>query len=435
MKVHSNFICQQCGYISSGALGKCPNCGEWNSFVETVVSTKNQKSKTKNQNYNLKPQKLSEIKMEKTKRIMIGISELDRVLGGGIVPGSVVLISGDPGIGKSTLLLSVSEKVGGLYVSGEESVEQIKIRAERLKVKNQDLKVISTVDVDEIVEIISSEKPRFVVIDSIQTMQLSELSGAAGSVGQVRECANRLHRTAKDLGVPLFLIGHVTKEGAIAGPKVLEHLVDTVLYLEGERYQNLRLLRAVKNRFGPTDEVGVFSMTDSGMSEIKNPSEIFLDEGNKESKGRVGSAVICTMEGVRPMLVEIQALVVPTQIPVPRRTVSGVDYNRVQLICAILQKYLHIPLYSSDVFVNVAGGIKVLEPAADLGIALSIVSSFKNKALSPKTVAFGEVGLLGEIRRVSLHEKRVKEAKKLGFLKIISGETEGNLAEAARKNL
>jgi len=415
-------------------LGKCPECGEWNSFVETVNSTRDQKSKTKNQSsgQSVKPLRLSEIKTEKTERILTGIGELDRVLGGGIVPGAVVLVAGDPGIGKSTLILNVTEKIGGLYVSGEESAEQIKIRAERLKVNSEKLRVITTVNVDDVVQTILEEKPKLVVVDSIQTMETDDMSGAAGSIGQVRECGQRLARAAKKLQIPLFIIGHVTKEGAIAGPKVLEHLVDTVLYLEGERYQNLRILRAVKNRFGATDEVGVFEMNDSGMREIKNPSGLFLEEEPASAEasarqGKTGSCIVCTLEGNRPILVEIQALVVPTSIPIPRRVVSGVDYNRVQLLCAIIQKYLKLPLYSNDVFISVTGGMKISEPGADLGICLAIISSAKNIPLPAKTVAIGEMGLLGEVRRVNQLERRIKEAQKMGYMNIISGKEQKSL--------
>lgn len=435
MKIHTKYVCQQCGYVSPGQMGKCPECGAWGSFVESIdQQATGNKQKARSSGQLVKPLSLSEIKPQNMQRILTGIGELDRVLGGGIVPGSVVLISGDPGIGKSTLLLAVSDRVGGLYVSGEESAEQIKIRAERLRVKNQELRIMGSVDVDEIIQTIAEGKPKFVVIDSIQTMETEDLSGAAGSVGQVRESAQRLHRAAKDLQIPMFIIGHVTKEGNIAGPKVLEHLVDTVLYFEGERYQNLRILRSVKNRFGATDEVGVFEMEDTGIKEVKDPSGLFLgEEGEKSASakataGKVGSCVVCTVEGARPILAEIQALAVPTQIPVPRRVVSGVDYNRVQLLCAILQKYLKLPLYASDVFVSVTGGIKILEPAADLGIALAIISSVKNIPLG-KTCAIGEVGLLGEIRRVNQLEKRIREAKKMGMENIMSYENGKSLGE------
>lgn len=444
MKMHSRFICQQCGYVSPGQLGKCPECGSWGSFVESIErQVTSDKRQVGGNGLAVKPLKLSEIKPQRMERILTGIGELDRVLGGGIVPGSVVLISGDPGIGKSTLLLMVSDRVGGLYVSGEESAEQIKIRAERLGIKNHELRIMGAVDVDAIIATIIDEKPKFVVVDSIQTMETEDLTGAAGSVGQVRESAQRLHRVAKDLQIPMFIIGHVTKEGSIAGPKILEHLVDTVLYLEGERYQNLRILRTVKNRFGATDEVGVFEMDDEGMKEVKDPSGLFLEEDGPASappsgatarQGKTGSCVVCTLEGSRPMLVEIQALVVPTSIPVPRRVVSGVDYNRVQLLCAILQKYLRIPLYSSDVFVSVAGGIKISEPAADLGIALAIISSVKNIPLGKKVMGIGEVSLLGEVRRVAQLEKRIKEAKKMGFTTILTAETGRTLGEIVKKS-
>lgn len=449
MKFQSKYICQQCGYTSGGWLGKCPQCDSWNSLVEEVVETgvtKGTGESRLRQGYGgqareIKPLRLSEIKTAGTQRLKTGVEEFDRVLGGGLVPGTIILVAGEPGVGKSTLLSSVFKKAQVLYVSGEESAQQIKLRMERLKAGNNFL-IVTETNVEAVIELLrglspspglrragkftktnKTDVPNVVVIDSIQTMWTTELNSTIGSVGQVRECANKLLNLGKAEDLPVFLIGHVTKEGVIAGPKILEHMVDTVLYLEGERFQSLRLLRATKNRFGPTDEVGVFKMESGGLVPVENPSEVFLStEGDKGVKGdKVGSVVTCTMEGTRPILAEIQALVVSTQIPVPRRVVSGLDYNRTQLIIAILQKYLHLPLYSSDIYVSVSGGLKILEPAADLAIALSIWSSFKNKALSGRLAAFGEISLLGEIRSVGNSERRKKEAKRLGFEPILVG--------------
>lgn len=377
------------------------------------------RGKAKEIGYN-KPQRLADISIKETKRITSGFEELDRVLGGGIVAGSVILLAGDPGIGKSTILLQVCAKLSGLYISGEESVHQVKIRADRLKLTNSGMQILADTNADNICLQLHELKPAFAVIDSIQTMETEDLSGMAGAVGQVRETAARFIRKAKENTIPIIIVGHVTKDGAIAGPKVLEHLVDTVLYLEGERYQTLRILRATKNRFGPVDEVGVFEMDEQGMKEVQNPSELFLGEQNLSKERTSGSVVVCTMEGTRPLLVEIQALVVPTKLSIPRRVGSGIDYNRLQLILAILQKRLGLPMYECDVYLNVAGGLKVSEPAGDLACALAIISSFKNKPLSKNTCAIGEMGLLGELRRVGNLDKRIKEAKKLGFINVIS---------------
>lgn len=425
MKPQAKYVCQQCGYTSRGWLGKCPQCDSWNSLVEEVVEVgKPIKERGLKGEVGGKPLKLSEIKTIKTQRLTTKIEEFDRVLGGGIVPGAAILVAGEPGVGKSTLLSSVLKNFCVLYISGEESVEQIKLRMERLG-KDNNFFLLNETNINGVIREIREMRekkniPDVAVIDSIQTMWTEELSGTAGSVGQVRECANKLLNIGKMENLPIFLIGHVTKEGVIAGPKILEHMVDTVLYLEGERFQSLRLLRATKNRFGPTDEVGVFKMEEKGMMPVENPSEIFVG-GVKETRERVGSVVTVAMEGTRPILAEIQALVVSTQIPVPRRVVSGLDYNRVQLIIAVLQKYLHLPLFSSDIYVSVSGGLKIQEPAADLAIALSIWSSFKNKAIPRDLVAFGEIGLLGEIREVGNRERREKEAKRLGFREITKG--------------
>jgi len=429
MKVRSVFVCQQCGAKSPKWVGKCPECGGWNTMVETQEELKIQSSKFKVQKAAAKPQKLSEIKLSKKPRLSSGISELDRVLGGGIVPGSVILIAGEPGIGKSTLLLELVAKTSvsadwraGLYISGEESLSQIKLRAERLGIKTDNLLFLAETNVDVVtatIEQLNSQtiKQLIVIVDSIQTLYTDDLMGTPGSVGQVRECANRLLKIAKSNDIPLFLIGHITKEGVIAGPKVLEHLVDTVLYLEGERFGTARLLRAIKNRFGPTDEVGVFQMTDKGMEPVANPSALFLAQKAGKTPG---SVVVATLEGTRPLLVEIQALVVSSQLAVSRRVSQGIDYNRLQMIVAVLTKILRLPLGGFDIYVNVTGGLKIEEPAADLGVALAIYSSFKNLCLPPKTVCWGELGLLGETREVGKNHQREKEARRLGFTNIIS---------------
>ena len=364
------------------------------------------------------------------------------MLGGGLVPGSVVLLAGEPGIGKSTLLTQLAMTLGGktvgsvltvLYVCGEESPEQIKLRIMRLKRTDLSersvlsLSFLPTTDVDEVIS--QAGNPSLMIVDSIQTMATEDLTGMAGSVGQIRECAYRLLNLAKETGVPVFLVGHVTKEGAIAGPKVLEHLVDTVLYLEGDKHHEFRILRSQKNRFGPVDEVGVFTMSGSGLIEVNNPSDVFLEE---RQKNVAGSCVAIVMEGTRPVLVEIQALVVPSQLAMPRRVASGIDQRRLQLLVAVLSKRLRLPLATDDVYVNVAGGLNLKEPAADLAVCLAIVSSFKNKPVGAKTAAFGEVGLLGEIRKVSWSEKRIKEAKKLGYSQIISPGTAKDLSTAVK---
>jgi DNA repair protein RadA/Sms len=432
MKSHSQFICQQCGYKSPSFLGKCPECGAWNSLVETVdrdtgnVSWAKVNKRERNESH--QAIKLSSVQTDKVTRINTGVKEIDQVLGGGLVPGSVVLLCGDPGIGKSTLMLQIISNTGGLYVSGEESAEQIKLRAERLKIKSDRIFILSETNAEAILDSAKEnlQKSQLFIVDSVQTLWSEELSGAPGAVGQVRECTLKLLEFAKRQNIPVILIGHVTKEGTIAGPKVLEHIVDTVLYIEGERFQSLRLLRTTKNRFGPVDEVGVFSMEETGMKEVANPSELFLGQNEKAP----GSVITATLEGSRPLLIEIQALTVASQLPLPRRVGTGINTNRLQMLVAILQKHLRLPLGTFDIFVNAASGIKVFEPAADLGICLAIISSFKNKPLPPKTVAIGEVGLLGEIRNVIGLERRIKEAKKLGFTNIISPKDFPNLPKA-----
>lgn len=409
-KAHSQFVCQQCGYSQVGWAGKCPNCGSWGSLVETVISDEKRVSK-KHPTTGNKPLSLSSVPSRKTSRITTRISELDRVLGGGLVPGQVVLIAGEPGIGKSTLLLQLADKIGSaLYVSGEESASQVAIRAKRLGVRSKTLKFLEETDVDAVIE--ATEGPSLMVVDSIQTLFTSDLSGLPGSVGQVRECAARLLRLAKERSFPLFMVGHVTKEGTVAGPAVLAHIVDSVLWFEGEKSLSLRLLRAVKNRFGPTDEVGIFSMEDKGLIPEDNAEKIFL---TKRGSSVPGSVVSSILNGTRPMLVEIQSLVVPTKMAFPKRTAQGIDPRRLEMLLAVLIRRCALPLYEYDVFVNVAGGITVREPASDLAICLSVASSFFDKAVSPKVVAVGEVGLLGEIREVVAEAKRVKEARRLGF--------------------
>lgn len=429
-KTNSRFVCQQCGYESTGWLGKCPNCGSWGSLVETLVEGKRQEVKGKRREI-AKPILLSSIPSKKTLRISTKISELDRVLGGGFVPGQVVLLAGEPGIGKSTLLLQVVDKLGDcLYVSGEESSSQIAIRGQRLGIRNKTIQLLEETDVDSIIESISTFKG--VVVDSIQTMSTSDLRGLAGSVGQVRECAFRLLKVAKQMNIPLFLVGHVTKEGTVAGPAVLAHIVDTVLWFEGEKSLTLRVLRAVKNRFGPTDEVGIFSMEEKGLVSMTDPEKIFL---TKEKRNVAGSIVSSIMQGSRPILVEIQALVVPTKLVFPRRVAQGIDHRRLELLLAVLIRRCGLPLYEHDAFVNVAGGISAKDPACDLAICLSLASAYFDKPLVTKTIAIGEVGLLGEIREVVAQDKRVKEAKRLGFTTFITSKSVNYLQKAIRKHL
>jgi len=428
-KSFSKFVCQKCGAETFSWFGKCPSCQAWGSLVEIKTEPE---PKRGGRPQRQKAVSLSQIKTGSDKRVSTRISEFDRVLGGGLVAGSVILLSGDPGIGKSTLLLQTAENASGLvfYISGEESPGQIKLRAKRLGLKLKTTKVLPETNIENILETLKEEKPSLVVVDSVQTMRTQELTGTPGSVGQVRESASKLLSWAKREKTALFLIGHVTKEGAIAGPMVLSHLVDTVLFLEGERFSSLRILRSLKNRFGPTDEVGVFEMTEKGMEEVTSPSRLFL---KKRVKNVPGSAVVVTMEGTRPVLAEIQALVVPTQLSVPRRVGQGVSYNRLQMLIAVLTKRLGLPLSGYDVFVNVAGGLKINEPAADLPISLSIYSSFKNISLPLKAACFGEVGLLGEIRETSQASKRKREACRLGFTNIFSPENISSLGEAVKK--
>jgi DNA repair protein RadA/Sms len=412
------YVCQQCGAQSLKWVGRCPDCGEWNSMVETVESRDT--SPPSSIRAHSKPQRLSELPSEGFQRVPVPMAEFSRVLGGGIVPGSMVLIAGDPGIGKSTLLLQVaglvSESVGKvLYVSGEESAPQIKSRSRRLGVSAEQVYLLTETDLELIVDHIQELQPQLVVVDSIQTVTVAELSSSAGSISQVRESAARLTEVAKGEGVPIFIVGHVTKEGSIAGPRVLEHIVDTVLYLEGERFHAYRLLRSVKNRFGSTDEIGVFEMSGQGMLEVTNPSEAFLSE---RSDG-TGSAIAVTLEGTRPLLVEIQALTSTTSFGLPRRTANGIDFNRLLLLAAVLSKRMGLRLHDQDIFVNVVGGLRINEPAADLSVALAIASSYRDVPVAQDLAVMGEIGLSGELRSISQAMKRLNEASRLGFTRCL----------------
>lgn len=414
------FFCQNCGYESAKWMGQCPSCKEWNTFAEEVLA-REAGGKRIQQATKAKPVKMSDIEAGREIRISSGMEELDRVLGGGIVPGSLVLVGGDPGIGKSTLLLQVCKHLTDagrrvLYVSGEESAAQIKLRAGRVGSFGEDLLLLCETNLEQIQESIAREKPEVVVIDSIQTMYSEQASSAPGSVSQVRHSTGILMQTAKTSNISILIVGHVTKEGVVAGPRVLEHIVDTVLYFEGDRHAVYRVLRGVKNRFGSTNEIGVFEMKDTGLAEVKNPSEFMLD-GKPE--GASGSIVACSMEGTRPILIEVQALVCQSNMPVPRRTAVGADFNRVNLLMAVLEKRLGLRLSSCDAYVNIAGGIRMNEPALDLAMVLAVISSFKDRAIDEKTVAFGEVGLSGEVRSVSMAQQRISEAKKMGFERVI----------------
>ena len=411
----SVFFCQNCGHEESKWLGQCPVCKEWNTFVdEKVTPVKTGVSREQNK---VQVVTLSSISTDEDERIKTGIDELDRVLGGGIVPGSLVLVGGDPGIGKSTLLLQVCQRLAAtkkkvLYVSGEESLKQIKLRANRMGNFSESLYLFCETNLGIIRGVIENQRPDMLVIDSIQTMYNEEVGSAPGSVSQVRESTNVLMQLAKGLNISTFIVGHVTKEGTVAGPRVLEHMVDTVLYFEGDRHASYRILRGVKNRFGSTNEIGVFEMRKEGLAEVENPSEFMLS-GKPESAS--GSVVACAIEGTRPMLLEIQALVCRSNFGMPRRTAAGLDYNRVNLLMAVLEKRIGLPLSNYDAYVNIAGGIRMNEPAVDLGIVMAIASSYKNKPISEDTIVFGEVGLSGEVRAVTMPEQRVAEAKKLGF--------------------
>lgn len=423
-KVKTKFVCSSCGYVSPKWMGRCPNCQNWNTLVEEVEETKTgRRSHWQNSQGELSAVKavpITSIDAVQEERILTQSSELNRVLGGGIVKGSLVLIGGDPGIGKSTLLLQISAQLASsgkrvLYISGEESIKQTKMRAERLGVATDNLYVFAETNFHFIEESIREVKPSFAVIDSIQTIFHPDITSAPGSVSQVRENTSEIMRIAKTTGIPIFIVGHVTKEGAIAGPRVLEHMVDTVLYFEGERHQTFRILRSVKNRFGSTNEIGVFEMKEDGLKEVENPSEMFLDE---RSAGASGSTVVAAMEGTRPILVEIQALITPATFGNPRRMATGLDYNRVSLLMAVLEKRAGMLLQNQDAYLKVAGGVKLDEPAIDLAIAISIASSFRDEPTEATDCFIGEVGLAGEIRRVNRIDQRVMEAAKLGFKRI-----------------
>ena len=415
-KAKSVFVCNECGYESPKWLGKCPACNSWNTFFEQkVVESKNNAS-GKTVKEKASPQVLDEVVGKRETRIDTGIGELNRVLGGGLVSGSLVLIGGEPGIGKSTLILELCDKITGggkvLYVSGEESAEQVKIRADRLGIKNNNIMFLGETDIDVIEETILAMNPKLVIIDSIQTMYSEEITSAAGTVSQVREITARIMRICKGHQITTIIIGHVTKDGNIAGPRVLEHMVDTVLYLEGERYFSYRVLRSVKNRFGSTNEIGMFEMRNEGMVEIKNPSQILISEREDNPPG---SIIVASMEGTRPLLIELQALTTPSVYGLPRRVANGIDYNRLTMLIAVLEKKSGIPLGAQDVYLNVVSGIRLVEPAVDLGTVLVVASSFRNFAISKDLVAIGEVGLTGEIRAVNMIDKRIKEAEKMGF--------------------
>ena len=412
----SIYFCQNCGHEESKWLGQCPMCREWNTFVEEKV-TVSKGTAAKNTVREAEVVTLSSVSTDQEDRMQTEIEELDRVLGGGVVPGSLVLVGGDPGIGKSTLLLQVCKRLSDqgrkvLYISGEESLKQIKLRANRMGTFRDHLLLLCETNLETIRQVIEREHPAVAVIDSIQTMYSEEVTAAPGSVSQVREATNTLMQIAKGLNITIFIVGHVTKEGTVAGPRVLEHMVDTVLYFEGDRHASYRILRGVKNRFGSTNEIGVFEMRETGLVEVPNPSEYML---NGRPEDASGSVVACSMGGTRPILMEIQALVCRSNFGMPRRTAAGTDYNRVNLLMAVLEKRVGLPLSNYDAYINIAGGIRMNEPAIDLGIVMAIVSSYKNQSISPGTIVFGEVGLSGEVRAVSMPEQRVAEARKLGF--------------------
>lgn len=422
-KVKSVYVCRECGYETSKWNGKCPNCGEWNTFEECQTTTHKTASGSSVSIRDISDSILNISNVDASfdeVRYSTGLNELDRVLGGGLVKGSLVLLGGEPGIGKSTMLLQICEHMGEdhtiLYVSGEESVRQIKLRAQRLGVKNENLYLLSQTDCEAICSVISKEKPEIVIIDSIQTMNISGISSAQGSISQVRECTNMFMRTAKNEEIPMFIVGHVNKDGAIAGPKVMEHIVDCVLYFEGQRNLSYRILRAVKNRFGSTNEIGVFEMANKGLVEVENPSMMLLSGRPTDVSG---CCVACIMEGSRPIMAEVQALVSKSGFSAPRRTCTGFDYNRMSIIIAVLEKRLGFFFGGLDVYINIVGGFKLDEPAADLSIALALYSSLTDKVVNDKTIAFGEIGLGGELRNISHTEQRLSEAQRMGFEKCI----------------
>lgn len=424
MKTTTKFVCRECGYNSPKWIGKCPTCGKWNTFDEEIEPVKTRYGKTNTGTDNLsasaKPLKLTQISALNEKRIKTDLGELDRVLGGGIIPGSLILVGGDPGIGKSTLLLQICNNLGEkgtvLYASGEESANQIKVRAERLNITSDNLFLLAETNLDNIIMQANAVKPDVMIVDSIQTIFKPDVSSAPGSVSQVREATHFLMRLAKDNEIAIFIVGHVTKDGNIAGPRILEHMVDCVLYFEGDRHQSYRILRTVKNRFGSTNEIGVFEMCDTGLKEVLNPSQMLL---SGRPKGASGSTVVCTLEGTRPVLAEVQALSSPTGFGIPRRMSTGIDFNRATLLIAILEKKLGYGLSNQDVYINVTGGLKINEPATDLAVITAVASNYSNFVIDEKTLILGEVGLAGEVRAVSYCDRRIAEAKKLGFDKCI----------------
>ena len=433
MKAKTVFVCNECGYESAKWMGKCPACNSWNTFVEEKISTKVENGK-KEKKVQEAPKPLNSYVGQDAQRISTGYAELDRVLGGGLVKGSLVLVGGEPGIGKSTLILQICDKIKGegkvLYVSGEESAEQIKLRADRLNIHNDDILFLGETDIDIIDENIKELEPKLVIIDSMQTMYSEDISSAPGSVSQVREITARIMKICKSRKITTIIIGHVTKDGNIAGPRVLEHMVDTVLYIEGERYFSYRMIRGVKNRFGSTNEVGMFEMQEKGMVEITNPSSILISERDDNPSG---SVIVATVEGTRPLMVELQALVTQSVFGFPRRTANGIDFNRLTLLVAVMEKKAGLMLGNQDVYLNVVGGLKLNEPALDLGIILATASSFKNISIPKGVVALGEVGLTGEVRTINMMEKRLKEAERLGFKKCIIPENNKKLLKESYK--
>ncbi|SFB20597.1 DNA repair protein RadA/Sms [Acetitomaculum ruminis DSM 5522] len=423
------FFCKECGHESTKWLGQCPGCGQWNTFVEEVIKNDtNLSGEISSDLPKTRPTKLKDVNYDEFSRTSTKMEELDRVLGGGIVKNSLILLGGDPGIGKSTLLLQVCKNLANqdkkvLYVSGEESLQQIKMRAERLGDFSKDMYLYCETDLSDVSREIINNSPDFVVIDSIQTMYNANVTASLGSVSQIRESTGILMRLAKEVGTTIVIVGHVTKEGTVAGPRVLEHMVDTVLYFEGDRYASYRVLRSVKNRFGSTNEVGVFEMNEDGLRQVNNPSEYMLSGRPENATGSIAS---CSMEGSRPILLEVQALICETSFQIPQRTANGIDLKRVNLLMAVLEKRARVKMSFCDAYVNIAGGLKIKEPAIDLGIALAMYSSFKNIPIDEKLVAFGEIGLSGEVRMVNMAEQRVLEAKKLGFEKVILPETSAN---------
>lgn len=423
-KIKTKYVCQNCGYINPKWLGKCPECLQWNTFVEEIEEKMNPKVQAMANaalKSNIKPVKINSITINREERFSTNIPELDRVLGSGIIPGSMILVGGDPGIGKSTLLLQVSDNIAKsgkqvLYISGEESENQIKMRAKRLNVDSENLYIYTENNLSAIEVVISDVKPDVIIVDSVQTMINPEINSAPGTVSQIKEATSKFMKISKKNDISTFIVGHVTKEGSLAGPKLLEHMVDTVLYFEGERYNTYRILRAVKNRFGSTNELGVFEMKSDGLVELENPSKVLISEKPTDVSG---SVIVSTVEGTRSMLLELQALVAPTNFGYPRRTTTGVDNNRVALILAVLEKVVGMQIQNQDVFVNIIGGLRISEPSMDLGIALAVASSFKNIAIDASVAVTGEIGLTGELRTVSFIEKRIMECEKLGFSKMV----------------